>query len=362
MKATEAARLSALRSYEILDTPPEFELDELAAVAAGVCQAPVALLSLVDHDRQFFKARFGTALVETPREGSFCSQAIGGAGIFEVSDALSDPRFRGHPMVIGEPHIRFYAGVPLLTPARAAIGTLCVLDSRPRKLEESQRDALERLGRLVVANLERRKLDSARRRAQDALEQEVAARLRAVQARLVRLDLDPLHLFALLQDTEVAAQLVDDAVGALKLAGRMTLRRRPTDLATVCSSLVSALDNFTVTSASDGDCTGAWDQDRLSAALGALFEQALESARGAPLRIQVKGDDQAVTVSIHAPSWRAGGGVSAALRAELARAVIEAHGGSFEVGAGPAGAVAQVQLPKLVSSLEPVALAPAEAK
>jgi PAS domain S-box-containing protein len=177
--ADETTRLAALRSLEILDTAPEAAFDEIASLAASICQAPVALISLVDEERQWFKSRIGWAASETSRDVSFCGHAILQPDLLIVPDAAGDPRFADSPLVTGGPAFRFYAGAPLVTPDGHALGTLCVLDRRPRELTEEQAQALRILGRQVVAllNLRRnvaelRLLTEERSRAEFALRQE----------------------------------------------------------------------------------------------------------------------------------------------------------------------------------------------
>lgn len=135
----EAERLAALRRYAILDTPPEPDFDDLVRVAAQVCQTPVSLISLVDQGRQWFKAEIGLGKHETPLVESICATAILQPRLFVVPDAAQDPRFEGNPLVQGEPHLRFYAGALLESPEGLPLGTLCVLDTKPRDLTEEQR-------------------------------------------------------------------------------------------------------------------------------------------------------------------------------------------------------------------------------
>ncbi|EXF42653.1 signal transduction histidine kinase [Pseudomonas sp. BAY1663] len=154
----ELSRLAALLRYEILDTPEESAFDDFTELAARLCGTPIALISLVDERRQWFKSRVGLEVSETPREISFCTHTIRGEAIFEVPDALQDPRFRQNPLVTGDPHIRFYAGTPLTSPDGHNLGTLCVIDRQPRQLTAAQRDTLERLGRQVIRLFEQRLL------------------------------------------------------------------------------------------------------------------------------------------------------------------------------------------------------------
>jgi putative two-component system response regulator len=153
----EALRLHALRGYGILDTAPEKGFDDITRLAAQICDAPIALVSLVEAGRQWFKSRVGLEVCDTSREVSFCAHALHQDDLFIVPDALLDPRFAGNPLVTGDPHIRFYAGAPLITPEGQTLGTLCVIDRIPRALSPSQQQALQSLGRMVVALLELRR-------------------------------------------------------------------------------------------------------------------------------------------------------------------------------------------------------------
>ena len=154
--ANEAARLRALYDYEILDTPAEAAYDDLTALAAQLCQAPVAALSFMDAERQWFKANFGLQMQENARARSFCAHTIALGAFLEVTDAVADARFAANPAVAGAPGVRFYAGVPLMAPGELCVGTLCVLDVAPRQLAPLQRAALEKLARQAVAHLELR--------------------------------------------------------------------------------------------------------------------------------------------------------------------------------------------------------------
>ncbi|QYM79713.1 response regulator [Horticoccus luteus] len=172
LSPSESARLAVLRSYDVLDTSPEREYDDLVALAAEICDAPLAAISFVDETRQWFKARIGLADTETPRDISFCSHAIAQPGhdLFVVPDAQKDQRFATFANVTGAPHIRFYAGAPLVTPDGSALGSLCVIDRVPRDLSPAQLRALRVLRRHVVNSLELRRLALAQRSTITALE------------------------------------------------------------------------------------------------------------------------------------------------------------------------------------------------
>lgn len=153
----EAARLAYLRSLQVLDTEPEEACDDLVRIAAEVCGTPIALISLIDEARQWFKSKIGIDAKETEREIAFCSHTILQHDVMVVEDATADPRFADNPLVTGDPHIRFYAGAPLETEHGLRLGTLCVIDRRPGTLNPQQKAILNRLGRQVVSQLELRR-------------------------------------------------------------------------------------------------------------------------------------------------------------------------------------------------------------
>jgi len=150
----EARRLHVLRSYNVLGTPVEQDFDDIASLASQICGTPMALISLVDESRQWFKARIGLDAVETPREHSFCAHALHQTVPLVVPDATRDSRFAANPLVTGEPHIRFYAGAPLVAPGGEVLGTLCVVDQTQRTLAPEQLRALTLLAREVMTHLE----------------------------------------------------------------------------------------------------------------------------------------------------------------------------------------------------------------
>ena len=153
-QAHEAARLAALRRYCMLDTGHEARFDDLARLAANVCAAPVSLVSLVDSNRLFFKAAHGLDVREVADPESFCSHAIRQREIFEIPDTLKHPVFARNPLVVNPPHVRFYAGAPLFTEDGFGLGTLCVIDFKPRTLSAEQRELLRLLARQVMVQLE----------------------------------------------------------------------------------------------------------------------------------------------------------------------------------------------------------------
>lgn len=152
--ADESARLEALHSFCALDTPDDPRLDHLVQLATRLLDCPIALVSLLDSDRQWFKAKIGLDVTETPRRIAFCAYAILDDDIMIVEDALLDPRFAGNPLVTDAPHIRFYAGAPLISETGFRLGTLCVIDQKPRQFSEAQLNLLKELAQLAVDALD----------------------------------------------------------------------------------------------------------------------------------------------------------------------------------------------------------------
>jgi GAF domain-containing protein len=187
--ANEQQRLATLRGYEILDTKPEAGFDDLTLLASYVCQTPVALISLIDADRQWFKSKVGVSVSETSRDVAFCASAILQPDLFIVPDASQDERFAENPLVVSDPKIRFYAGATLMTDGQA-LGTLCVVDRVPRDLSPEQLEALRALSRQVMAQLElRRNLIRLERSlaARDRAEAEKEQTLRELRAALANI-------------------------------------------------------------------------------------------------------------------------------------------------------------------------------
>ena len=166
--SNESSRLAALLRFELLDTPAEAMFDNITALAAQICETPIALISLVDAERQWFKSRQGLDARETPRELAFCAHAINGETLFEVENALLDPRFRDNPLVTGAPDIRFYAGMPLADSEGHNLGTLCVIDRQPRQLSVQQKGALKLLAQQAI-NLFELRLQTRQQQEQAAL-------------------------------------------------------------------------------------------------------------------------------------------------------------------------------------------------
>lgn len=240
----EAQRLEALDDYRVMDTLPEQDFDDLTLIASHICQTPIALISLVDDRRQWFKAKVGVDVTETPRDIAFCPHAILQNDLFIVSDTLADQRFADNPLVTDDPNIRFYAGAPLETPTGEKLGTLCVIDRVPRELDESQKQALLALSRQVVSQLE---LRVAKRKAEEAaraksrflatMSHEIRTPLNAVIAssQLLHDTIEDQESAELLQTINTAGEslltLVDDILDFSKLeSGKLLISEVPFDL------------------------------------------------------------------------------------------------------------------------------------
>ena len=156
MSVDEKARLAALHRYSILDTLPEQIYDDVTALASLICGTPMSLVTLLDADRQWFKATTGIAIKETPRSVSFCAHTIATSATLIVKDAQQDPRFRENPAVTGPPGVRFYAGAPIVEADGHVLGTVCVIDTAPRSITPIQVAALEALARHTMALMEMR--------------------------------------------------------------------------------------------------------------------------------------------------------------------------------------------------------------
>jgi signal transduction histidine kinase len=253
----EAERLRALHGLDVLDTAPEEDFDQIVALASRVCGVPMSLVSLVDSDRQWFKARLGVDVDETSRDLSFCAYAILGRDLMVVPDASQDPRFADNPAVRGDPGVRFYAGAPLVTTDGYALGTLCVVDTEPRRLTLDQLRALRSLARQVTAQLELRHYADALGRACDR-QHEVERRLDDVSGLIggeLREPLDALRTYlgeldsagdaapdALVRRHAPAlGRLVDDLLGVAGAGGDPGLRMRQVDLTRLTVRAVEAV-------------------------------------------------------------------------------------------------------------------------
>ena len=198
--ANEQERLQALRGYEILDTAPAQEFDDLVLLASRICGTPIAMISLVDENRQWFKSKVGTKVIETSRDIAFCAHGILQADVFVVEDATQDERFADNPLVTGGSRVRFYAGAPLLAKGGEALGMLCVNDHIPRAITDEQKQSLQALSRQVVAQLELRR--NVRQLQQTIIDRELADAELAVERSLMCALMENTHDHIYFKDTE----------------------------------------------------------------------------------------------------------------------------------------------------------------
>jgi signal transduction histidine kinase/ActR/RegA family two-component response regulator len=247
------ARLEALQRYDILDTPPEDEFDDIVRLIARICDAPIALINFIDRDRQWFKSEIGLGLRQTSLDVSICAQAISQPDLFIVPDTLMDSRFAENPLVTGWPHLRFYAGAPLETSDGFRLGTLCVCDYRPRGLLDTQKEALRTLSRQVMVVLELRRMVKLMDESHNALPRPVnhdKEEFLAAISHELRTPLAPVLMtsYALLLDetltksqradiemirtnVELEAKMIDDLLDHARIVkDKMPLRREPVDV------------------------------------------------------------------------------------------------------------------------------------
>src|ERR671932_1362227 len=296
--SNEVERLKALHRYNILDTSEEAAFDDLTALASYICGTPIALVSLVDANRQWFKSKVGLEATETPRELAFCAHAIvSPSEPLIVPNALEDERFATNPLVLSDPNIRFYTGVPLVTPDNYPVGTLCVIDRIPRRLTSEQIEALMALGRQVITQMELRlalekekEVNELKSRFISMTSHEFRTPLTSILGSSELLEYYSKkwteekkisHLHRIQTNVQRLTHLLDDVLLIGKAdAGRLDFKPESINLEQFCLNLVEELqlslsNQHTLTFVSQGQCTDAYMDERL---LRHIFNNLLSNA------------------------------------------------------------------------------------
>jgi signal transduction histidine kinase len=321
----EAARLQELRSYNLIDTPSEVEFDDLVRLASIICEVPIALVSLVDESRQGFKAKQGLDVHEIPRSVAFCSHTILQKNLLVVEDAIQDERFSSNPLVLGEPHIRFYAGAPLITAAGHALGSLCVIDFVPRTLDAPQREALRLLSRQVVSQIERRwakadmvvaeKINKAMDQLLSLLSHELRTPLNAIVGWAQILSKSMVSdsqvrqaSGAIARSARAQGRIIDDLLTLHRMvAGDVSITQEPLLIVDVVGSVVDSFEEVArdkkITITRDGfDCVDALvfgDRARLHQLVGSLISNAIRfSPAESIVEVSLKNQGDAVQLSV----------------------------------------------------------------
>ncbi|GAA0256781.1 GAF domain-containing sensor histidine kinase [Cryptosporangium japonicum] len=376
----EEARLAVLRGHQILDTAAEPEFDDIAMLAAEICGTPVAMVSLVDSDRQWFKARVGVDAPETCRDAAFCAHALEQPDVLEVPDAAADPRFADNPLVVGEPFIRFYAGAPLRVENGVSLGTVCVIDHRPRSLTPPQRRALRALARHAAAEIElrsyaRRTADVTRRvieleelknRILTTVSHELRTPLASIRGYLELLldDSDPLDpqtgrdfLAVMQRNAYRLTQLVDDMLLATKVGAEgLELNRSPIDLTDLVAAVVAGSrplaehKGLTVLFDRPDEVIVRGSHRELTQALQHVLLNAIKFTSDGAITVQISdasaptvivtdtgsGIDEVDLPRLFDPFYRSETAEAAAIQGPglgltLVRAIVEAHGGQVDL-------------------------------
>lgn len=324
----EAARIDALKSYNVLDTPPEPEFDALVRLAAKLSNCPVAAITLVDEKRQWFKSRFNLDLESMPRAAdALCSNAILCHNPMQVGDLELDPRF-AHSSRYREMGLRFYAGIPLVNREQLVLGTLCVLDYRPRLLPLEEIDGLKVIARQVLAQLELRRLAAIgefRERLVSILSHDLRAPLQQIlmDARVgmnAGGGVEPRYLSQIAISAERLTRMVRDVLDftQTRLGHGLPINARHANLHSVCRRLVNELalsyPGREIQLELSGDGAGVWDEDRLAQALTNLLANAIRyGAPNGAIRISCSGDEQVATVTV----WNEGEPIAPDMLARL---------------------------------------------
>jgi signal transduction histidine kinase len=379
LPANEAARLAALESYDILDTERECAYDDFTMLAAHICDTPIALISLIDRQRQWFKSHIGLDTGHTPREQAFCAHAIVDNRTLVVADATKDERFDDNPLVTGRPDIRFYAGAPLVTGDGYGLGTLCVIDRVPRALSDAQIRALEALSRQLMAHLELRRAMTTLREHEDAkkkfaanVSHELRTPLTSIRGALAlvldieqAVDEDSKELLtAAHRSANRLLSLVNDLLDLEKVgSGELSVQKKPCLLQAVLDRAMEtvrpiAADAGVQLNVATSDMQMVADQDRMAQVVINLLANAVRfSPRGGTVSVGVApdGDHVHITVDDQGPGvpmqfrdtifepFRQVQGSAAhkkggtGLGLAISHAIVKEHGGRVVVGDAPGG-------------------------
>jgi signal transduction histidine kinase len=380
----EAARLATLREYEIRDTPTESKFDGIAQLAAEICDTPIALISLIDADRQWFKARVGCELTETSLETAFCAWTLTAPDLLEVSDTRSDPRFTTNALVVGEPYARFYAGSALRVDGGYALGAICVIDRQPRTLTPAQRRALRALARHAAAEFELRRyaraassyaerlreLDVLKDRILNTVGHELRTPLSSIRGYLELLmdEADPLDsatarqfMTVMQRNSERLLHLVDDMLTAAQFrADGMNLRLTEVNLAELVAEVVEESRPLTdhqrvaLVLASPPEVLAEAAARQLRQALKHLLLNAVRFTTHGEIRVRVTSSPRPLVVvsdtgvgiaaeelsRLFDPFYRADGADHSAVQGAglgltIVRAIVEAHHAEIKVESVP---------------------------
>jgi len=349
----QAARLNALRSYDILDTPREAAFDTVVDLAARLCGAPIAVINLIDEERQWFKAEIGLGVCETPLDTSICAHAILVDGFVEIPDTLVDPRTADNPICVEEGGFRYYAGVALQTVKGLPIGSLCVLDHVPRTLDSLQREALNVLAAQVMAQLELRAALARETLLRKEIDHRVKNSLHTVAAfaQLQRQGLSP--------DAAAPLRAVEQQVGAVALLHDLLSHSDDHARVDLAEYLKRLTDVIAGTLPAGIRVTGNFDplgtSPASAAALGAVLNELVTNALkhsfggGAAGSIVLTGRHDGMTYRIvcedDGDSAPAAARSASGLGMRIMAAAVRQVAGSFISGAGPSGYRSIVEFP-----------------
>ncbi len=354
LPANESQRLERLRNYGVLDTPAEEAFDRVVRLAAAILDVPIALISLIDDGRQWFKAKVGLDAPETPRDFAFCAHAILGNDVFVVADAALDPRFKTNPLVVGDPKIRFYAGAPLTTHDGLNLGTVCAIDRKPRTLTEEQKVLLRDLGAIVIDQMElraagrkalaevdeRRRVDAFMTAFVSTVNHELRTPLTSIigaidlinSGAMGEVSPEVADLLTIAdRNSAVLLRLINDLLDSAKIAdGNLKLDLATFDLDTAVRESVENMASYFrdhhVTVIYDGESGASVraDKVRLAQVMNNLLSNAVKfSPQGGEVRVALRRVDGRAEVSV---SDR-GGGIPVSIRGRIFQKFVQGDGG-----------------------------------